>query len=368
MQVCQSESIGAYHQYLRENPSELAHLLRDFLISVTNFFRDRSAFDALASTVVPKLFAGKSAADQVRVWVSGCATGEEAYSIGIMLCEHARTISHAPQIQIFATDIDEDVLGEARIGRYPSTIGADVAPERLQRFFTPDGDHSRVSKELRDLVLFSPHNLLRDPSFSRLDLISCRNLLIYLNRDAQDRALNVFHFGLRPDGFLFLGSSESEENTSLFGCLDTKHRLYIRRPSMARLSGETLVLTGRWRTPPPEPAAPQIERAAAGEIHHRVVEQYAPPSILVNEELDIVSEHAGRLLRITGGEPTRQLLRLSIPGCAQTCAARSTRPAIRSAARICASCGSTARTANSGPSRSAYARWPGPSSARARCS
>jgi two-component system, chemotaxis family, CheB/CheR fusion protein len=315
MQVCQSESIGAYHQFLRENPGELAHLLRDFLISVTNFFRDRSAFDALASTVVPKLFAGKTAGDQVRVWVSGCATGEEAYSLGIMLCEHARAISHAPQIQIFATDIDEDALGEARNGRYPSTIAVDVAPERLQRFFTVDGDYYRVSKELRDLVLFSPHNLLRDPPFSRLDLISCRNLLIYLNRDAQDRALNVFHFGLRPDGFLFLGSSESAENTSLFGCIDTKHRLYIRRPGAVRLGGDAIMPTGRWHTPDPPPAPPQIERGSAGELHHRVVEQYAPPSILVNEELDVVhvSEHAGRLLRITGGEPSRQLLRLIHP-------------------------------------------------------
>jgi len=265
--------------------------------------------------VIPKLFAGKTSSDQVRVWVSGCATGEEAYSIGMLLCEFAARSTDAARLQIFATDIDEDALAEARVGRYPSTIMLDVSPERLQRFFTPDNDYYRVSKELRDIVLFSPHNLLRDPPFSRLDLISCRNLLIYLNRDAQDRAMNVFHFGLRPDGFLFLGSSESAENTSLFASLDPKHRVFMRRPISTRLASDAMVPTGRWHPPTPALSQPHAERATAGELHHRIVEQYAPPSILINEELDIVhvSEHAGRLLRITGGEPTRQLLRLIHP-------------------------------------------------------
>jgi len=249
MQVCQCDTIATYHLYLREHPGELGHLLRDFLISVTNFFRDRSAFDALDSVVVPKLFAGKTSSDQIRVWVSGCATGEEAYSLGILLCEHAGRVSDAPQLQIFATDIDEDALAEARIGRYPATIASDVSPERLQRFFSPDGGHFRVSKELREIVLFSPHNLLRDPPFSRLELISCRNLLIYFNRDAQDRALRVFHFGLCSDGYLFLGSSESAENTALFSGLDVKHRLFVRRSSPTRLGGESLVVAGRWQAP-----------------------------------------------------------------------------------------------------------------------
>ena len=318
MQVCQCDSIAAYHRYLREHPAELGHLLRDFLISVTNFFRDRNAFEALDSVVMPRIFAGRTPSDQVRVWVSGCATGEEAYSIGIQLCEHAGRMSAPPQLQVFSTDIDEDALAQARIGRYPATIAADVSPERLQQFFTQDGDHFRVSKQLREIVLFSPHNVLRDPPFSRLDLISCRNVLIYLNRDAQSRALSVFHFGLRPEGFLFLGSSESAENTTLFAGLDAKQRLFVRRPATAaRLGGESsLPVTGRWHppTPPPSPA-PAIERSSAGELHHRLVEQYAPPSLLVNDDLDIVhiSERAGRLLQTFGGEPTRQLLRLIHP-------------------------------------------------------
>jgi two-component system CheB/CheR fusion protein len=318
MQVCQCASIAAYHQYLRATPGEVTYLLRDFLISVTNFFRDRAAFDALAGVAVPRLFSGKTSADPLRVWVAGCATGEEAYSIAILLCEHANKLRDPPQLQIFATDIDEEALAEARAGRYPATISVDVSPERLQRFFTPEGDHYRVSKELREIMLFSPHNVLRDPPFSRLDLISCRNLLIYLNRDAQDRVLNVFHFGLRTDGFLFLGSSESAENTTMFSSLDAKHRLFVRRPTTVRLAGDSIIMNGRWDRPgllPPPPPPPPPERAAVGQLHHQVVERHAPPSLLVNEELDIlhVSERAGQLLHVAGGEPSRQLLRLIHP-------------------------------------------------------
>jgi two-component system, chemotaxis family, CheB/CheR fusion protein len=317
MQVCQCASIAAYHQYLREHTGEVAYLLRDFLISVTNFFRDRSAFDALAGAVIPRLFLGKTPADQVRVWVAGCATGEEAYSIAILLYEYARTLDVAPQLQIFATDIDEEALAEARIGRYPSTIGIDVSADRLQRFFARDGDHYRVNKELREILLFSPHNVLRDPPFSRLDLISCRNLLIYLNREAQDRVLNVFHFGLRPDSLLFLGSSESAENTTMFASFDAKHRLFVRRPTTSRLGSDSIITTGRWDRPnlPAPVPLPPAERPAVGQLHHQLVERLAPPSVLVDEELDLlhVSEHAGQLLHVAGGEPSRQLLRLIHP-------------------------------------------------------
>jgi two-component system CheB/CheR fusion protein len=314
-QVCQCGSIAGYLHYLREHPGEMAHLLRDFLISVTNFFRDRDSFEALAGAVIPRLFSGKAAGDQVRVWVAGCATGEEAYSIAILLGEHASRLRDPPQLQVFATDIDEDALAEARLGRYPGTIAVDVSPERLQRFFMPEGDHYRVSRDLRDTVLFSPHNVLRDPPFSRLDLITCRNLLIYLNRDAQDRVLNVFHFGLRPEGALFLGSSESAENTTMFAGLDTKHRLFVRRPSASRLISDAIVPNRRWDPPRLPPPAPAAERAAVGPLHHQLVERYAPPSVLVTEELDLlhVSEHAGRLLQFAGGEPSRQLLRLIHP-------------------------------------------------------
>lgn len=249
MQVCQCTTIANYHQYLREHPGELSHLLRDFLVSVTNFFRDHEAFDVLAGVVIPRLFSGKGSGDQVRVWSAGCATGEEAYSLAILLHEFAQKLSEPPNLQIFATDIDENALAEARAGRYPSTISADVSSERLQRFFTPDGDHYSVSKELRETMLFSPHNVLRDPPFSRLDLVACRNLLIYLNRDAQNRVLSGFHFGLRPEGFLFLGSSESAENTTMFAGFDIKHRVFTPRPSTSRLASNSPMTSNRWDRP-----------------------------------------------------------------------------------------------------------------------
>jgi two-component system, chemotaxis family, CheB/CheR fusion protein len=316
MQVYQTDSIAEYHLRLREDPGELTFLLRDFLISVTNFFRDADAFDALREQVIPKIFAHHHGDGPIRVWVAGCATGEEAYSLGMLLAEH---VAHAggPPPQIFATDIDEPSLAEARLGRYPESIAADVSPERLHRFFDHDSNGYRVRKELRELVLFSPHNVLRDPPFSRLDLVSCRNLLIYLNRDAQDRVLNMFHFGLRNDGFLFLGMSETAETTAgQFAAVDPKHRVFTRRMTVSSLGVDTVVGSGRWPHHAPISPSPSAERALiAGDVHHRLVEHYAPPSVLVNEELDVVhvSERAGRFLGLAGGEPTRQLLRLVLP-------------------------------------------------------
>ncbi len=315
MQVTGSLTLDAYHRHLRETPAELVHLLRDLLISVTNFFRDGDAFAALANDIVPRLFANKTASDQLRVWVAGCATGEEAYSVGILMIEHAQTLASPPRIQIFATDIDERALGEARLGCYPDAIVADLSQERLQRFFMRENNQYRVVKELRELVLFSPHNVLRDPPFSRLDLVSCRNLLIYLNREAQSRVLAMFHFALRPEGVLLLGSSESAESSGAFGPLDPKHRLFARR-AVAAPMGEVIATPTRWAPPIPTPTYTPPDRSPSlGELHYRIVENYAPPSALVNADLDVVhlSEHAGKYLQLAGGEPTRQVLRLVHP-------------------------------------------------------
>jgi two-component system, chemotaxis family, CheB/CheR fusion protein len=318
MQVCRCASISEYHRHLRHHPNELANLLRDFLISVTNFFRDPEAWDVLADQVIPKLFLGKTSEDAVRVWVAGCATGEEAYSLGMLLLEHASSLRHPPQLQIFATDIDEDALGEARGGLYPEVISVDVSPQRLDRFFSNDDGHYRIRKELRELMLFSPHNILRDPPFSRLDLVSCRNLMIYLNRDAQDRVLNMFHFGLRTEGYLFLGLSESAEGPAMqFSALDAKQRIYIRSTVPSTLGADSMVTSGYQhvqRAIAPS-ATPDRALASYGQLHQRMVEQFAPPSVLVNDDLDVVhvSEHAGRFLQIDGGEPTRQITRLVHP-------------------------------------------------------
>ena len=318
MQVCQTTTLDAYHQHLRENPPELANLLRDFLISVTNFFRDPDVYEVLAAEVIPALFENKGPGDQIRVWVAGCATGEEAYSLAILLLEHAARMVHAPNIQVFATDIDEASLAEARRGHYATGIAVDLSPDRLDRFFVRETDGYRVSQELRERVLFSPHSVLRDPPFSRIDLISCRNLLIYLNLEAQDRVLGVFHFGLRPNGYLVLGASESCEKTALFEAIDAKQRIFRRRTGPVSLKLDSIAPVGRWHALAiRSPVAPE-RPGPIGELHHRLVEYYAPPSVLVDENLDVVhlSEHAGRFLRIAGGEPTRQLLRLVHPALA----------------------------------------------------
>ncbi|MBV8359940.1 MAG: chemotaxis protein, partial [Deltaproteobacteria bacterium] len=229
MQVHETAELSAYLELLRGNPQEIIALLRDLLITVTNFFRDAEAFEALEKEAIPQLFEDKGPNDQVRLWSVGCATGEEAYSLAILLAEYAARLSQSPKLQVFATDIDERAIMQAREGRYPDTIALDVSPTRLNQFFIREGNHYQVKKQLRELILFAPHNVLRDPPFSKLDLVSCRNLLIYLNREMQERVLQIFHFAIRPDGFLFLGASESAENLpSLFAPTDKKHRQYRR--------------------------------------------------------------------------------------------------------------------------------------------
>jgi two-component system CheB/CheR fusion protein len=322
MQVTESKDIAAYLEYTRTHPEEVHGLLRDLLISVTSFFRDPKAFRRFETEVVPRLFADKAAGDQLRVWVSGCATGEEAYSIAMLLAEYADTLPRPPVIQIFATDIDEDALAHGRNGLYPNTIAADVSQERLKRFFLMEGAYYRVKRELREMVLFAPHNILRDPPFSRLNLISCRNLLIYINRQMQQRILEIFHFALKPGGFLFLGTSESADGlTDLFVPVEKKQRIFRRPDGDATFRGApALPEPGSWQVrspalaPAPPPGAPD-EQFSFGEMHYRMLEAFAPPSVLVNADYDIVhlSEQAGRYLRFAGGDPSRNLLKVAHP-------------------------------------------------------
>src|SRR5262249_47710416 len=230
LQVNQISFLSNYLLFLREHPSEANDLLKDLLINVTNFFRDQEVFKTLAAQIIPRKVAGRGYSDQIRVWVGGCATGEEAYSMAMLLREFADDNSRAQNIQIFASDIEIDAIGRAREGVFPDSIEADVPQDKLRRFFTKEEHHYRIKKEIRKMDLFAPHNVLRDPPFSRLDLISCRNLLIYLNRDTQERLLELFHFALRPEGYLLLGSSESAEAAvELFTPVDKKFRIYQRR-------------------------------------------------------------------------------------------------------------------------------------------
>jgi two-component system CheB/CheR fusion protein len=313
LQVNVLKDLPSYRDYLRDVPAETALLLNDMLISVTNFFRDREAFETLERDFIPAIFSTHSPDDPVRVWTPGCATGEEAYSLAILFAEQAIETGETDHYQVFASDIDEGAIAHARAGIYPESIIADVPPSRLRRFFTRDRERLRINKTIRDRVLFAAHNVLRDPPFSRVDLISCRNLLIYLDRSIQARVLELFYFALRPGGLLFLGSSESADAAeSLFEAVDKKHRIFRARP-LARGNRQVALLPLRPSEPRFAPvafgsqASPGISYA---DVHRRVLEHYGPPSIVVDQEYNIVhmSDKVGRFLQHSAGEPSRSLL------------------------------------------------------------
>jgi two-component system, chemotaxis family, CheB/CheR fusion protein len=232
MAVHQVDAIDGYVRYLQQTPVEVEALFRDLLIGVTNFFRDLEAFDVLEAQVIPKLFEGKPAGSTIRAWSTGCSTGEEAYSIAILLQERLDLLRQSYKVQVFATDLDSRAIATARAGVYPASIANDISAERLARFFTAESDGSayRVHKGLRDMVVFSEHDLIRDPPFSKLDLISCRNLLIYLDTELQKKLVTLFNYALLPGGMLFLGTSETVgEFGDLFAVLDRKAKAYQRK-------------------------------------------------------------------------------------------------------------------------------------------
>jgi two-component system CheB/CheR fusion protein len=311
-------TLDEYLPLLRASEPESRALVRDLLISVSGFFRDGDAFAALARAI-PGLFEGKGEGDAVRVWVAGCATGEEAYSIAILLAEHASTLRHPPQVQMFATDIDEKGYAWGREALYPLSSVANVPPERLRRFFTQEAGGWRVGKPLRESVLFAVHNVLHDAPFSRLDLISCRNLLIYLQPDAQQRVVETFHYALRPGGLLFLGAAESAGDSALFVPADGAQRLYRRDDDAHRAPPRHSAADLRPRPGAPPPGGAdgagdgRKQGFSYGALHLRMLEAYAPPSLVVDERLEVVhlSGGAGRYLRLGEGEPSRNLVELS---------------------------------------------------------
>ena len=311
MQVTRTQSVQEYLGYLRDHVEETQALFADLLISVTSFFRDATAFEQLARQVIPRIFDRKGASnDAIRVWVPGCATGEEAYTIAIALLEEASRREVRPEVQIFATDLDPAALAFAREGRYPSAISADVSDERLRRFFTREEHHFLIRREIRDVIVFAQHSLLKDPPFSRLDLISCRNLLIYLDRELQQQLLNTFHYALFGGGYLFLGSSESAEHAGgLFRAVDRGSRIFqaVGHKRGEPLAFPTLVPTLRLPDVPlaqsPSPAAKGAELARQ---HREALNEFAPPSILVDhvQRVTHISHGAGRYLVHPAGQPT----------------------------------------------------------------
>ncbi|MEO5684889.1 MAG: CheR family methyltransferase [Chitinophagaceae bacterium] len=314
--------LPAYADYLREHAEECTSLLKDILISVTNFFRDPKAFEVLEKEVLPRLIENRMPGQQIRIWVAGCATGEEAYSIAILCAEKLIGMTDPPKIQLFGTDIDEAAIAVAREGLYTINDAADVSAERLRLFFNKEGDVYRVRREIREMILFAHHNFIKDPPFSHLDLLSCRNVLIYINHTAQERVLETFHFALNPGAFLFLGSSESVEGSSdLFAHFNKEMHIFQARQVVTRAYTVPdsvpvpTVFSARTIVASRESEQKALERITYGDLHQRLLEEYAPPSVVVNEDYDIVhiSQTAGRYLQVAGGELSKNLLKLIRP-------------------------------------------------------
>ncbi len=304
---------SAYLDMLRRQPSEVGALIDDLLIKVTSFFRDAEVFAALEQEFIPKLFEGKGPSDSVRAWSVGSATGEEAYSIAILLLEEAARRGSSTAIQVFATDLHQQSLDRAREGLFPANIEADVSPERLHRFFQREDGGYRVRREVRDLLVFAQHDVLAEPPFSRLDLVSCRNLFIYLDRELHQQLAKLFQYALRPGGFLVLGTSETVNASEFFLAEDRKRSIY-RRLNVAAAEPRLPVFSAprqRVAHRAPIPGA-RHEPLVSGAVHQRLVEQYAPPSVLLSPDDHVVhfSAHAGRYLVHPGGSPTTNVFRI----------------------------------------------------------
>jgi two-component system CheB/CheR fusion protein len=310
-----------YVQYLRENPHELELLFKELLIGVTNFFRDPAAWEQLKNEVLPALLEGRSPTQTLRAWVPACATGEEAYSLGIVYKElHAElNLPKTAALQIFATDLDRDAIAKARQALYPPNIVADISPERLSRFFVKTEHGYQVTKAIREMVIFAPQNLVMDPPFSKLDILSCRNLLIYLTPDLQKKLLPVFHFALNPRGILFLGSAETAGNfPNLFSPFKGKSQLYQRLAS----PHATQALVFPVSFSPDDPVAPErrktVEPATSVEnlASHFLMARYTPAAALVNDKGDIfyISGRTGKYLEPAAGKANLNIFAMAREG------------------------------------------------------
>lgn len=324
MQVTAQPDLRAYYQYLQDRPEETRALLGDMLIGVTNFFRDREAFDALERDVLPQLVGAADPLsldkDEIRVWSAGCSTGEEAYTLAILFSDRMLAENSSAKLQVFATDIDERAIAHGRAGLYNQAIITDVPPSRLRQHFLREDDRFRIRKEVRERVLFAKHSLLSDPPFSQIDLITCRNLLIYLDREVQREILQMFHFALRPGGYLFLGSSESADACAeLFVAVDKRNRIFRAKTGTATSRRTpTMPRGGYVRSHPTHSKPPQVQaqrKLSVADIHQRAIDLAAPPSLIVDTNADILhmTESVGRYLRLAGGELSRNLMTLINP-------------------------------------------------------
>ncbi|CAM3050983.1 Protein-glutamate methylesterase/protein-glutamine glutaminase [Methylobacterium mesophilicum] len=310
----------AYLKLLRADPAEVGVLFRDLLIGVTNFFRDTAAFEALATQIIPKLFDARAATDGVRIWVPACSTGEEVYSLAILVREHMLTLADPPRVQIFATDIDERALTVARTGRYPTAYLSAVSAERIAQHFVVEGDSAVVAKAVRDLCTFAPHSVLRDPPFSRLDLVSCRNLMIYLGVEAQQQLIPVLHYALRPRGYLFIGMAENVTRfEDLFETIDKQHRIFQARDAippvrLRPMSGsDTSIFQSAGQ---PHRRNVTTHAALRHAVESQMLSEFTPPHAVVTRTGEAVhySSRIGDHLEVVPGQPTRELAAMARKG------------------------------------------------------
>jgi len=286
------DSVEQYIKFMRENPDEVNRLYQDLLIHVTRFFRDPDSFKALVAEVFPKLVQGRRGINPIRIWLPGCSTGEEAYSVAIALLEHLGDEASGVPVQIFATDVSETAVEQARNGLYPETIAADLTPERLRRFFSKTDGRYRIAKVVRDLCVFARQDVTRDPPFSKLDLILCRNVLIYLGAVLQRKLMSVFHYALKPSGFLMLGGAETVgSQVDLFAVVDKKHRIFVKKVSDTPASMHMPLDYAPGAAPGRSarlPVEPHNGNTFQNEANRLVLERYGPPGVVVDDDFQIV--------------------------------------------------------------------------------
>ncbi len=315
MMVNQIDRLEDYVRFLRQNTYEIETLFRELLIGVTSFFRDAEAFEVLEREALPQLIANRRSDRPIRIWVPGCSTGEEAYSIAILIRERLSACEQDCEVQIYATDIDERAIEKARLGIYPDSIAADVTPQRLQRFFTREDNAYHITKQIREMVVFAVQSITKDPPFSRMDLISCRNLLIYLGPALQKKVIPLFHYGLALGGFLFLGTSETlGEFDSYFHAIDRKAKLFQRTtneavPQSVLDFSQPPLIDEDVRMVPAKPEKPQNIREIAEKT---LLQEYSPPCVIINEQSDILFFHGKTtdFLDPASGEASLNILRM----------------------------------------------------------
>lgn len=318
--VHQIENIDTYIRYLGDNPSEARTLSKELLITVTGFFRDREAFDSLSENVIRPLIENRPANAPVRVWVPGCATGEEAYSIAILIYEQMRESNKLHDVQVFGTDLDGDAIERARYGRYPKSIAGDLSTERLGQFFSEEDNHYRVKTHIREMLVFAAHNLIREPPFSRLDLISCRNVLIYMNSTLQQKLLPLFQYALHPGGVLFLGESESIGTfADLFEPVDARHRIFRRKKGQADYETGTpgfhFPVQRSQRSDESTRATDRRMRDVSGLVEKVILREYSVPCVLIDQVCNVLyfNGDTSPYLAQPGGQPTLNLLHMARP-------------------------------------------------------